>query len=291
MAKWPKDNQAALIKFYGDPGSGEVGDRLVKVTPPFKMYYDGKPLKMLSFHEKAAPALLSALGKVWDYYGRDQSVIDKLGISKTAGTYNPRKVRGSATKWSNHAYGAAIDINAEQNGFNVAGNIPLPMIAAFKSEGARWGGDYRSRKDPMHFEFCESGETFRSFEGWLKHYKCPPGASELPEEPTEATPSNTAVTAARTVGVTTAVGTAASQVVSAITGPVAENVEQVKAVIDTSGQVIDVTKQVVQVAPSGFWPNVLAFVQSPKFLAAALIVVCVAWGLTYYLRVRKEREA
>lgn len=168
MSRWPKDNQTALIKFYGDPGAGEVGDQLVKITPPFKMYYEGKLLKTLSFHKKAAPALLSALTKVWDYYDHDQATIDKLGISKTAGTYNPRKIRGSATKWSNHAYGAAIDINAEQNGFNVAGNIPPVMIAAFKSEGARWGGDYKSRKDPMHFEFCDGGEPQRSFEEWLK---------------------------------------------------------------------------------------------------------------------------
>lgn len=167
MGKWPRDNQAALIKFYGDPGGDEVARQLVKVAPPFRMTYDGRALASLSFHKKAAPALLAALTKIWVYYDKDQSVIDKLGISKTAGTYNPRKVRGSATKWSNHAYGAAIDINAEQNGFNVAGNIPLPMIAAFKSEGARWGGDYKGRKDPMHFEFCDSGEPQRSFEEWL----------------------------------------------------------------------------------------------------------------------------
>lgn len=168
MSRWPKDNQTALIKFYGDPGTGETARQLVKVTPPFKMYYDGKLLKTISFHAKAAPALLSALNKVWDYYGHDQETIDKLGISKTAGTFNPRKIRGSKTKWSNHAYGAAIDINAEQNAFNVAGNIPPVMIAAFKSEGFRWGGDYKGRKDPMHFEACDSGEPDRSFEQWLK---------------------------------------------------------------------------------------------------------------------------
>jgi hypothetical protein len=167
MARWPKDNQKALIAFYGDPGTGAPGKQLVKVTPPFKMYYDGKPVATLSFHKKAAPGLLAALNKVWDYYGHDQDTIDELGISKTAGTYNPRKVRGSKTKWSNHAYGAAIDINAEQNGFNVAGNIPRPMIAAFKSEGFRWGGDYKGRKDPMHFEACDGGEPQRTFEEWL----------------------------------------------------------------------------------------------------------------------------
>ena len=178
MSKWPRDNQADLIRFYGDPGTGAPGKQLVKIVPPFQMYYDGKPLKTLSFHKKAAPALLAALTQVWEYYGRDQATIDKLGISKTAGTYNPRKVRGSKTKWSNHAYGAAIDINAEQNGFNVAGNIPLPMICAFKAQGARWGGDYKGRKDPMHLEFCDGGEPQRSFEEWLAHYKVKPAIAK-----------------------------------------------------------------------------------------------------------------
>ena len=174
MSKWPRDNQAELIRFFGNPGTsgpGSVRSQMIPVIPPFKMYYEGKLLKSLSFHRKGAPALLSVLNKVWDYYDNDQSKIDALGISKTAGTWNPRKVRGSKTKWSSHAFGTAIDINAEQNGFNVAGNIPLPMIAAFKSEGFRWGGNYKSRKDPMHFELIASGEPERTFEEWLEFYK------------------------------------------------------------------------------------------------------------------------
>jgi len=156
VTRWPRDNQSELIKFYGDPGKGEVGRQLVKVIPPFQMYYDGRPLKSLSFHKKAAPALTAALNEIWEHYGKSQAAVDKLGISKCAGTYNPRKVRGSATKWSNHAFGAAIDLNAAENGFNARSTIPLPVIAAFKRQGARWGGDYTRRKDPMHFEFCSA---------------------------------------------------------------------------------------------------------------------------------------
>lgn len=176
---WPRDNQADLIAFYGDPAGGMAAN-LIKVVPPFRMTYDGTPLAHLMFHRLAAPALERALRTVWEYYGRDQNRIDVLGISKTAGTYNPRFIRGSTTKWSNHAYGAAIDINAEENGFNVEGNIPIPMIAAFKAEGARWGGDYRGRKDPMHFEFCESGEPARTFEQWLAFYGVTSGAAQPP---------------------------------------------------------------------------------------------------------------
>lgn len=157
MTQWPKDNQAALIAFYGTPGP-QVESQLVSVVPPFKMYYDGKPIASIKFHRKAAGALKAALDEIWEHYGRDQNKIDALGISKYAGSYNPRYIRGSTTKWSNHAYGAAIDLNAEDNGFGKGhGNIPLPVIEAFKRQGARWGGDYRGRTDPMHFEFCDAG--------------------------------------------------------------------------------------------------------------------------------------
>lgn len=155
MTDWPRDNQADLIRFYGDPGTDEVSNQLVKVTPPFQMYYDGRPLKTISFHKKAAPALLAALNQIWEYVGHDQSRLDREGISNCAGTYNPRKVRGSATKWSNHAFGAAIDLDAEANGLGTKGDMPEWVVAAFKHQGARWGGDYRGRKDPMHFEFCQ----------------------------------------------------------------------------------------------------------------------------------------
>lgn len=161
MTQWPRDDQRELIAFYGNPadrGPKGVGAQLVKVTPPFQMFYEGRPLNSLSFHRKAADALMAALTEIWDRYGHDQAEIDRLGISKCAGTYNPRKVRGSSTKWSNHAFGAAIDINAEENGFNAKSTIPLPVIAAFKRQGARWGGDYRGRKDPMHFEFCRNAD-------------------------------------------------------------------------------------------------------------------------------------
>lgn len=159
MSRWPQDNPSELAKFYGDPNKSQPGRQLVKVVPPFQMYYDGKPIKTITFHKKAAPALLSALNSIWVYYGRDQAKIDKLGISKFSGSYNHRKVRGSATRWSNHAYGAAIDLNASENGLFSKGNIPQPVIDAFEAEGAKWGGNYKGRKDPMHFEFVDNGKS------------------------------------------------------------------------------------------------------------------------------------
>lgn len=158
MTAWPKDNQAARNAFYGDPGKNEIAGQMVPVIPPFKMYYDGKRVNAIQFHKKAAPALIAALNEIWDACGHDQAKIDAAGVSKYAGAYNRRMVRGSSTKWSNHAYAAAIDLNAGENAMGVKkGTMPQFVVDAFCRQGAMWGGWYKSRPDWMHFEFVDNG--------------------------------------------------------------------------------------------------------------------------------------
>jgi len=157
MATWPADNQKALIAYYGTPKSAALESQLVDVVPPFKMYYEGKPVKAIKFHKKCAFALLAALNEIWDQCKRDQKQVDAIFASVYDGAYNPRKIAGSSN-WSSHAFAAAIDINAAHNGFNTGhGNMHPIVIAAFKRQGARWGGDYHGRTDPMHFEFIAGG--------------------------------------------------------------------------------------------------------------------------------------
>ena len=70
--------------------------------------------------------------------------------------YCYREVRQVPGKLSNHASGSAIDLNATRHPLGKAGTFPaekVPMIQALaKKYGLVWGGDYRNRKDEMHFE-------------------------------------------------------------------------------------------------------------------------------------------
>lgn len=71
-----------------------------------------------------------------------------------------RNVRGSTDKLSNHSSGTAIDLNAKDHPLGKIGTFPnekVPMIRALaKKYGLIWGGDYRNRKDEMHFEISLS---------------------------------------------------------------------------------------------------------------------------------------
>ena len=70
--------------------------------------------------------------------------------------YAYRMVRGDQTKLSCHSSGTAIDLNATRHPLGKVDTFPaekVPMIRALaKKYGLKWGGDFRSRKDDMHFE-------------------------------------------------------------------------------------------------------------------------------------------
>lgn len=74
------------------------------------------------------------------------------------GCFNIRMVRGTDNAPSAHAYGLAIDLNAADNGLgNTKGGIydyPVTFVKAFTDQGFDWGGNFHSRKDPMHFSYC-----------------------------------------------------------------------------------------------------------------------------------------
>jgi hypothetical protein len=93
------------------------------------------------------------------------------GDGNTTEAFACRPVRGH-TAWSQHAYGLAVDVNPFQNPYH-KGQVVLPELAtayldraearpgmvrpggpavrAFAAIGWKWGGDYRSLKDYMHF--------------------------------------------------------------------------------------------------------------------------------------------
>lgn len=70
--------------------------------------------------------------------------------------FNNREIVGSKPKRpSNHSWGLAVDINSRANplGSPLRTDMPRWMTDLWKSFGFRWGGDYKGRKDAMHFEF------------------------------------------------------------------------------------------------------------------------------------------
>ena len=159
---WPL--QSECDAFYGNPRNRGnpsesspkwESENLVRVKPPFVIYYEGKQVKAgMLVHKKVADSLTRVLAAIWDKAGKSQKVIDDWGVSKFAGAYT-YKLMKSGKALSMHSWGCALDLDPERNGYkdntpNFA-NIP-EVVAAFDAEGWVWGGRWKDPCDGMHFQ-------------------------------------------------------------------------------------------------------------------------------------------
>lgn len=93
------------------------------------------------------------------------------------------------------------------------------------------------------------------------------------------------IATARTVGgAVIGGGTLAVQVGTSVTGTPGETVEAVKTWTDNAGQIAGSVKTVVDYVPEGLFAKTVKFIASPGFLATALAIVLLAWGVSYWLR-------
>ena len=126
---------------------------------------DGKVLR--AFHRiYDAKFRIRRMRLIEAYGGSDDRSMD---ANNTSG-FNCRTVAGT-NRWSEHAYGRAVDINPVQNPFVRGGTVepeagrryldrsnvrrgmivrPSPVIRAFTAVEWSWGGDWQSSKDYMH---------------------------------------------------------------------------------------------------------------------------------------------
>jgi D-alanyl-D-alanine carboxypeptidase len=152
--------------------------RAVRVT--HRTFGGGQATGTLVVHEDVAPTVarifrslhrdgvpIRRIEPIEKYKGSD---FDSIEADNTS-AFNCRKATGSG-RWSNHAYGRAIDINPIENPWVEPGGVvyhkasrafvkrtPRPGVAveggalvrAFDREGWKWGGRWSGTKDYQHF--------------------------------------------------------------------------------------------------------------------------------------------
>jgi poly-gamma-glutamate synthesis protein (capsule biosynthesis protein) len=96
---------------------------------------------------------------------------DRSTAADNTSAFNCRRVAGTS-RWSEHAYGRAIDVNPVQNPYVAGGHVSPPaarryadragrapgmlhagdaVVRAFAAAGWRWGGAWRGARDYQHF--------------------------------------------------------------------------------------------------------------------------------------------
>ena len=92
------------------------------------------------------PMLVASLNEV------QQAGLGRL-IHTNSGCYAARTVARSPTAPpSNHAYGAAVDINAPENPYGATPTMDPRIVRIFEAHGFLWGGNFLI-PDGMHFEY------------------------------------------------------------------------------------------------------------------------------------------
>lgn len=157
IPKPPKNNQE-LLKFingpikYKDLENGFVEilggwkeENIVEIELPIKI--NEKYWKIEC--NKNLVTTLNLLFSAYVLGGREKTYpITQLSC------FVPRhKMSNPKRSLSLHSYGIAVDINWKHNKVGTAGNIPKGVVDIFKGFGFTWGGEWKTAKDPMHFEF------------------------------------------------------------------------------------------------------------------------------------------
>lgn len=169
MTAWPL--QRDCDAFYGNPrgnrGQASIGwerMNLVFISPPWPLFYAGKPCR-LRVHKKCAGAFEAWFLAVWANAGKDRQLIRAWGMDATGGAYNFRLMRGGSSL-SMHSWGCAVDMDVPRNGFH--DNTPhfatlrKEVVEPFLKLGGVWGGDWDGDRDSlderacdgMHFQFA-----------------------------------------------------------------------------------------------------------------------------------------
>lgn len=169
--EFPTQAQVLTYKsVYGDPrgpGGATVSkkwfaENITYIKPPFKMNMGDIAITRIAFHKYAAPALSRVLVSLHDLANGSQKELTHWGVTKFAGSFNYRPMRGLATL-SMHSFAAAIDFDPANNslGDRTPRFAEFPQVLkAFADEGFMWGGDWNGngrtdderRCDGMHWQ-------------------------------------------------------------------------------------------------------------------------------------------
>lgn len=146
---------------WGPPGC--TRQQLVRVVVPGMV--DSLPYFPLQVRREVAPLFHELC--LWLVAERKRRGLPPLTCS---GGYNKRLIRGSSTAWSNHSWGLAGDFCVATNPMRspLTTDMPPGTSAMAASLGMVWGGDYKRRPDPMHFEVVEGPDAVRRLVAGLR---------------------------------------------------------------------------------------------------------------------------
>lgn len=143
VSPWPKPDDASMLAFFGGPGNEEW---LVSIPLGGSWRVGGKKATRTRCHVRVSDSLERIFAELvrqgWN------------NVLEYDGCFNDRSMRGGTRK-SKHAWGAAVDLDARNNGnqthWPTRAKMPIEVMEVFAKEGWVAAGAFWGR-DAMHFE-------------------------------------------------------------------------------------------------------------------------------------------
>lgn len=151
-------HQSELPAFYGKAGGSQCTAGKVELAYPMVIAWNkSQTIRRFSCHGKLAEPLTAIFREALAHYGPAE--ITRLNLDVFGGCFNYRRKRGGSSL-STHAYGAAVDLNPEQNQLRWGADRAQfakpeyePFWAIVMAHGGTPAG-YAWGKDWMHFQFA-----------------------------------------------------------------------------------------------------------------------------------------
>lgn len=137
-----------IIAAFGDLDDPRFeAENIVQFALPYPLRYDGKVVLKSRCHRRVVEVFQGVL-----------EAISMAGLqhecASYGGIYASRPQRAHPRFPSTHSWGIAIDLEPERYPLGSQKRFPPAVVDIFTSAGFTYGGDFRIRKDPMHFQYC-----------------------------------------------------------------------------------------------------------------------------------------
>jgi len=154
-------NSQQCFEKYGFPG--KVKGHMIMWDVPSKYEINQIPAKIFCNKDLVAP-----LGAAFENLIQTNCITE---VCTFDGCFNVRPIRGYEDEYNSavtrgdleeavkflslHAWAIAVDFNAFENQLGTKGKFSPEFVKCFTDAGFDWGGHFRSRLDPMHFQLAQ----------------------------------------------------------------------------------------------------------------------------------------
>lgn len=137
-----------LLAVYGDPHDVNFEiKQLVKFTLPYPLIFNTAMVREARCHRLAVAKFVAAYEAI-----KDAGLVEHA--AEYGGIYNMRNIRGHPRHLSAHSWGIAIDVEPSRFPLGSTKDQHPGVVKAFADQGFAYGGNFKSRRDPMHFSLA-----------------------------------------------------------------------------------------------------------------------------------------